>query len=64
MEEQWYSYHQIMEMLNITPQTLNNWRRNGTIRYKKITNKTFLYQLPETKIIQENGLSNNLQANN
>lgn len=54
MEEQkWYTYHQVIEMLGITKQTLNNWRKNGTIRYRKLTKKTFLYQLPETKIIQE-----------
>ena len=55
MEElKWHTYHQIIEMLGITKQTLNNWRKNGTIRYRKLTKKTFLYQLPETKIIQGN----------
>jgi len=51
MEEQWYTYNQIIEMFGICKQTLNNWRRNGTIEYKKITQRTFLYKLPETKII-------------
>lgn len=41
-------------MFKITPQTLNNWRRNGRIVYKKLSPKTFMYQLPENKIIQEN----------
>jgi predicted site-specific integrase-resolvase len=60
MEAKWYAYKEIMEIIKVTPQTLNNWRRNGTIKYKKLTNKTFLYQLPETKIIQENESSKNL----
>jgi predicted site-specific integrase-resolvase len=56
MEEQkWYTYNQIISMFGICKQTLNNWRKNGIIRYKKVTKKTFLYQLPENKIIQENG---------
>lgn len=42
-----------MEKLGVTKQTLNNWRRNGKIIYKKITKKTFMYAFPETKIIQE-----------
>lgn len=53
--EEWYTYKEIIKMFGITPQTLNNWRRKGIIVYKKVTNKTFLYQLPENKIIQENG---------
>jgi predicted site-specific integrase-resolvase len=60
MEELWHTYKQIIELLKVTPQTLNNWRRNGTIRYKKISSKTFLYQLPEIKIIQENESSKNI----
>ena len=61
MEElKWYTYEQIISMLGICKQTLNNWRKNGTIRYRKLTKKTFLYQLPETKIIQENESSKNL----
>ena len=52
--EVWYTYKEIIKIVKVTPQTLNNWRRNGTIKYKKLTNKTFLYQLPETKIIQGN----------
>jgi predicted site-specific integrase-resolvase len=58
--EEWYTYKQIIKMLDITPQTLNNWRRNGKIRYKMLSKKTFLYQLLETKIIQENESSKNL----
>ena len=60
MEDKWYTYEQIISMFGICKQTLNNWRKNGTIHYKKITKKTFLYQLPETKFIQENELSKNL----
>ena len=56
MEEQkWYTFNQIIEMFGIHKQTLNNWRRNGTIMYKKINERKFLYNLPETKIIQEDG---------
>ena len=57
--EDWYTYKQIITIFNISRQTLNNWRRTGLINYKKITKKTFMYQLPETKIIQEkNGETN------
>ena len=56
MEEQkWYTYNQIIEMFGIHRQTLNNWRRNGNIIYKKITHRTYMYALPETKIIREDG---------
>jgi len=60
MEEKNYTSKQIMEIFEITTQTLNNWRRNGTIKYKKLNKRNFLYQLPETKIIQENESSKNL----
>jgi len=60
MDKDWYTYKEIISMFGICKQTLNNWRRNGTIRYKKINQRTFLYQLLETKIIQENGSSKNL----
>jgi predicted site-specific integrase-resolvase len=53
--EEWYTYKEIIEMLKISKQTLNNWRRNGRIIYKKLSPKTFMYQFPETKIIRENG---------
>ena len=54
MEETWYTYKEIIEMSGISKQTLNNWRRNGTILYRKLSPKTFLYQFPDNKIIQEN----------
>jgi len=54
MEENWYTYKEIIEMTGVTKQTLNNWRRNGRILYKRLSPKTFLYQFPETEIIQEN----------
>ena len=56
MEEQFYTYKEIIKMFGICKQTLNNWRRNGNIIYQKITNRTFVYQLPKTKNIQENEL--------
>ena len=43
----WYTYKEVIEMTGVTKQTLNNWRKNGTILYKKISNRTFLYQFPE-----------------
>ena len=52
--ENWYTYKQITEMLGICKQTLNNWRKTGAIQYKKITNRKFLYKLPDMKIINEN----------
>ena len=51
--EQWYTYTQIIQKFGICKQTLNNWRRNGNIEYKKITNRTFMYKLPENKTIKE-----------
>ena len=61
MEEKWYTYKEIIDMFGICKQTLNNWRKNGTIYYKKITKKTFMYQLPENKNnIQGNELSKSL----
>jgi predicted site-specific integrase-resolvase len=47
-------------MFKVHRQTLNNWRRNGTIKYKKVNQRKFLYLLPETKIIQENESSKSL----
>lgn len=58
--ENWYTYKEIIKMFGICKQTLNNWRRKGTIKYKKINQRTFLYQLPENKIIQENELFKSL----
>lgn len=52
--EEWYTYQQIISLFGICKQTLHNWRKHGHIKYKKITKKTYLYQLPENKIIQEN----------
>jgi len=46
MEDKFYTYYQIISMFGITKQTLYNWRKKGIIRYKKITKKTFLYNLP------------------
>ena len=54
-EEKLYTAKEIMNRFNIHKQTLNNWRRNGTISYKKINSRKFLYKLPDSKIIQENG---------
>jgi predicted site-specific integrase-resolvase len=54
MEVRKYTQKEILEMFNIHRQTLNNWRRNGTIKYEKLNQRKFLYYLPETKIIQEN----------
>ena len=55
MEDNKYSSKEILEIFRIHRQTLNNWRRNGTIRYEKINKRKFLYYLPEIKIIQEDG---------
>jgi predicted site-specific integrase-resolvase len=52
---EWFTYKEIIKKMGVTKQTLNNWRRNGRIIYKKISPKTFMYTIPETKIIQENG---------
>jgi predicted site-specific integrase-resolvase len=54
MEDKKYTQKEILELFNIHRQTLNNWRRNGTIKYEKLNQRKFLYYLPETKIIQEN----------
>lgn len=54
MEKDWYTYKEIIEMTGVTKQTLNNWRKNGRILYKKLSPKTFLYQFPEENNIQEN----------
>ena len=57
---EWYTYKDIIKLLGISRQTLNNWRRNGNIIYKKLSLKTFMYKFPETKIIQENELQKSL----
>ena len=44
-----------MDIFKIHRQTLNNWRRDGHIKYEKINERKFLYYLPESKIMQENG---------
>jgi predicted site-specific integrase-resolvase len=55
MEEElkWYTFNEIIKMFGIHKQTLNNWRRNGNIIYKKMSYRTYMYALPETKIIRE-----------
>jgi predicted site-specific integrase-resolvase len=52
MNKEWYTYGEIIEMFGIHKQTLNNWRRNGTIKYIEINKRKFLYKLPE--ILKEN----------
>ena len=34
MEDKKYTQKEILEIFNIHRQTLNNWRRNGTIKYE------------------------------
>ena len=50
----WYTYKKIIEMTGVSKQTLNNWRKNGIIKYHKISSKTFLYQFPDKINIQGN----------
>jgi hypothetical protein len=50
MEKEWYTYKEIISMFGICKQTVNNWRKTGTIEYKKITKRTFLYKYPQFKI--------------
>jgi predicted site-specific integrase-resolvase len=47
MEERLYTYKEIIKMFGICKQTLYNWRKKGIIKYRKITKKTFLYEIPE-----------------
>lgn len=59
--KEWYTYKEVILFTGVTKQTLNNWRKNGTILYKKITPRTFLYQFPKenfplVNITQENEL--------
>lgn len=56
MEDQWYTYKEIIEKFDICKQTLNNWRRNGIIKYMKLNQRNFLYKFPESKIIHENNV--------
>ena len=51
--EKFYTQREILEIFKIHRQTLNNWRRNGTIKYKKLNERKFLYLLPESNIIHE-----------
>jgi len=53
MEEKWYTYKEIIEMFGICKQTLYNWRKNGTIEYKVLTKKTYMYKLPKNKNVQD-----------
>jgi|AntAceMinimDraft_16_1070373.scaffolds.fasta_scaffold154615_2 predicted site-specific integrase-resolvase len=55
-----YTQKEILEHFKICRQTLNNWRRRGTIKYEKVNQRKFLYYLPDTKIIQEDESSKNL----
>ncbi len=60
-EQKLYSQKEILNIFKIHRQTLNNWRRNGTIKYVKMNERKFLYEIPETKIIREgNESSKNL----
>ncbi len=55
MEDKKYTAKEILDIFQIHRQTLNNWRRSGSIRYEKINDRKFFYYLPESKIIQEDG---------
>lgn len=55
MEDRKYTAREILGIFKIHRQTLNNWRRDGNIKYEKINERKFLYYLPESKIIREDG---------
>ena len=50
MEDRFYTYNQIVEMFGICKQTLNNWRKKGSIRYRKINSRKFIYYLIDSSI--------------
>jgi len=41
---------EVKDKIGITSQTLNNWRRNDTIKYKEINSRNFLYKLESLDI--------------
>lgn len=43
-----YTAKEIKELFKITSQTLYNWRKQGRIKYKKITSSKFLYSIGNT----------------
>lgn len=48
------SAKEIKEIFKITSQTLNNWRRNGQIKYNKINSRNILYDIDSVNSFNEN----------
>lgn len=47
---------EVMRMLRISDQTLANWRKNNLIKFRKISNRKFLYFMDSVQDIFENGI--------
>lgn len=48
MEENWLSSNEIKSILKISSQYLYEMKKLGKIKYKQISNKKYLYQLPDS----------------
>lgn len=53
MLENWYSSKKIRNILQITPQCLYQMRVTGRIEYKQISDKKYLYKLPDKFIVEK-----------
>jgi len=51
-----FTAKEVMKKLRISDQTLANWRRNELIKYKKISNRKYLYFADNIHNIFENGV--------
>lgn len=47
MSEKWYSSKEIRDILKISSQCLYNYKKSGQVKTKRISDKKYLYQLPE-----------------
>lgn len=53
MNKDWYSSKKIRELLQISSQCLYEMKESGRIEFKKISDKKYLYKLPESFIKDE-----------
>jgi hypothetical protein len=64
-KEVWFTQKEILELFQIHRQTLNRWRRQKLIKYKKCNKRVFYYTLPKNrKTAREKEISLVKMANN
>lgn len=55
-DEEYMTAKEVMKKLRISDQTLANWRRKGLVKFRRISNRKYLYYIESIQNIFENGI--------